>query len=182
MERTRARLLSSKARHHATLVLGVESDSVDSGTVRELGLSGLSELCRIEPRLRQFDRTLFGTRALQPTEADAAITSFLRLLSPLFLQRAAHKALEHLIRAYKIHLRNVDAVLECALPFHETQTFVRVLQLPLAIEGTKWAWLGGVQRTGEPPQRRALVKACSAPGGACCSPWTPPPCTRCATR
>ena len=45
----RARLLTSRPKHYASLVLGRDSDSVDSATVRELGLSGLSELCRAEP-------------------------------------------------------------------------------------------------------------------------------------
>lgn len=60
---------------------------------------------------------------------DASISAFLRLMSPHFLHGAAHKVLEFFIRRYQVHDNNVDALLECSLPYHETNYFARLVQL-----------------------------------------------------
>ena len=43
-------------------------------------------------------------------KTDDSIHSFLALLSPYFLLRPAHKALELLVRKYRVHDYNVDAL------------------------------------------------------------------------
>lgn len=60
---------------------------------------------------------------------DLAIASFLRLLSPFFLLKPAHKIIEFFIRRYQIHEYNVNDVVECVLPYHETNYFARMIQL-----------------------------------------------------
>ena len=60
---------------------------------------------------------------------DESITKCFRLLGPYFLLPATHKFLEFLIRIYKINEFNHDVVLLAMLPFHETNVFVRMLQL-----------------------------------------------------
>ena len=42
--------------------------------------------------------------------------------------RAAHKALEFLIRRFEIHKYNVAAVLGCILPYHSTRWSVRMVR------------------------------------------------------
>lgn len=90
---------------------------------------------------------------------DESITSFLRLLSAVFLLDSAHKALEYLIRRYSIHVYNVDAIMECILPYHENLYFSRMVQL-LKISGTKWEFLEPIQQSGAPLLRETLVKRC----------------------
>jgi len=101
-------------------------------------------------------------RGLQTAEAtakiDRTIGSFLQLLSPHFLHGAAHKALEFLIRRFDIHKYNVDAVLACALPYHGTRWFVRLVQL-LRLKETCWGWLQGKQGMA-PPARASFVARC----------------------
>lgn len=60
---------------------------------------------------------------------NAKLQKILCLISPFFLLKASHKFLEYLLRQYHIHLYNVDALFECALPFHETNIFARIVQL-----------------------------------------------------
>jgi len=43
-----------------------------------------------------------------------------------------------------VQLYNADALLRCSLPFHDTNVFVRVLQL-LKISAGRWSWLLGLQ-------------------------------------
>ncbi|CAI9290616.1 unnamed protein product [Lactuca saligna] len=41
----------------------------------------------------------------------------------------ALRTLKYLIRRYKIHVYNIDELNLCALPYHDTQVFVRIVQL-----------------------------------------------------
>ena len=133
-----------------------------------LGSNGLLELCALDARFHPFERSLFGSasegfvRGLQTAEANAKVDrtldAFLKLLSPHFLHAAAHKALEFLIRRFEVHKYNVDAVLACILPYHNTRWFVRMAQL-LRLEETCWRWLQGKQGA-TPPARAAFVSRC----------------------
>jgi U3 small nucleolar RNA-associated protein 10 len=94
-------------------------------------------------------------------ELDGVLERLLMLLSSFFLQRRAHKVLEHLLRAYAVHTHNVDALMQCALPYHESPTFTRLLAL-LKIKRTRWAFAGGVAlRGGLALTRATLAKRCS---------------------
>ena len=82
-------------------------------------LPGFNELTRLDGRFEQFSKSLFSraaseeNRELLDKEAnkklDQQIESYLRLLSGFYLNPAATKTLEYLIRRYKIHVHNVDA-------------------------------------------------------------------------
>ena len=91
-------------------------------------------------------------RALQTNEQnkklDDSIDSFMSLLSPFFLMRPAHKALELLVRKYRVHEYNVEALIACVLPYHSTKTFVRAVQLLNLKKHPRWAFLSAVQKSG----------------------------------
>ena len=54
---------------------------------------------------------------------------------------------------------NVDDLLLCALPYHATPEFARLLVL-LQLNDSVWAWLAPGQQSGAPPPRDALVRRC----------------------
>jgi hypothetical protein len=58
---------------------------------------------------------------------------------------------------------NVDAAVACALPYHATPQFVRLLQV-LQLEGTRWTVLSGVKVQGAAPSRDALVRSVARDG------------------
>ena len=58
----------------------------------------------------------------------------------------------------------MDAAVTCALPYHATVQFVRLVQV-LRVEGTCWTFLSAVKSEGAPPTRDALV-ACIARNSA----------------
>jgi hypothetical protein len=60
---------------------------------------------------------------------DESITLFLRQLSPYFMLKPAGKALEWLIRRFRIHEYNIDAILHTILPYHETAPFVTMVSI-----------------------------------------------------
>ena len=49
-------------------------------------------------------------------------------------------AIEWLIRRYRIHERNVDAIMSCILPFHDTPFFARMLQITRVDHATAPVW------------------------------------------
>jgi hypothetical protein len=132
-------------------------------------LPGFNELTRLDGRFEQFSKSLFSraaseeNRELLDKEAnkklDQQIESYLRLLSGFYLNPAATKTLEYLIRRYKIHVHNVDAAVTCALPYHSTPEFVKLVQL-CVLENTFFYFLKGVKETGAAPPRDRLVQRC----------------------
>eukprot|EP01105_Mastigella_eilhardi_P005831 TRINITY_DN17534_c0_g1_i1.p1 TRINITY_DN17534_c0_g1~~TRINITY_DN17534_c0_g1_i1.p1 ORF type:complete len:2067 (-),score=551.69 TRINITY_DN17534_c0_g1_i1:77-6199(-) len=146
-----------------------EASRMDLEAVHALAMSGLSELVRVEPRLEEYVNTLFSAgsrniaRELLTVEAtanlDERLDTLLLLLSPHFLLPATHKVIEYLVRNYLVYQYNVDSVLRCALPYHETKTFGQLLRI-LDKRG-RWAFLARVSNT--PPgtlSRATLVRQC----------------------
>ncbi|CAL8284634.1 unnamed protein product [Merluccius merluccius] len=145
--------------------------TMDRTTFYALGCTGLDELLGIEPAFAEFQDTLFSQasvtleRSVQSKEIndrlDEGISLFLTRVSPYFLLRPAQKCMEWLIHRFHIQLYNVDSLLACTLPYHETKTFSRVVQLLKISEPThRWHWLHTLQRSGVPLARGTLITHC----------------------
>lgn len=148
-----------------------EAASMDRSTFYALGCTGLEELLGIEPAFLEFQSTLFSPasttleRSIQSKEVnkklDAGISLFLTRLCPYFLLKPAHKCIEWLVHRFHIQLYNADSLLACALPYHDTNVFVRVLQLLKISDATsRWNWLHGLQKPGVPLSRGTLIAHC----------------------
>jgi hypothetical protein len=59
----------------------------------------------------------------------------------------------------RAHVHNVDDLFVCALPYHSTPEFARLVAV-LQLQGTPWEWLSLCQQSGAPPPRNLLVQAC----------------------
>ena len=57
-----------------------------------------------------------------------SVDLFLLQLSPYFLHACSFKVLEYLIRRFKINQYNMDKLIECILPFHDSKQFLQVVQ------------------------------------------------------
>jgi hypothetical protein len=141
----------------------------DEAFVHSIGLNGLLELIAIDPGLASYERSLFAesalqySRRMQTAEAnqklDRTVEGFLGVLSRHFLSHAAQKALEFLIRHYRIHKHNSAALLRCILPYHATRLFVRVAALLRGgDERNGWLRAAGGERISVPPPRSLLVQ------------------------
>ncbi len=53
---------------------------------------------------------------------------------------------------YRVHEQHVEALLACALPYHSTLHFVRLVQA-MRLQGI-WAFMAPMQRSGAPMPRR----------------------------
>lgn len=148
-----------------------DAATMDNSTFYALGCTGLEELLGIEPSLSEFQQSLFSSssltleRSVQTKDInrklDQSVGLFLSRVCPYFLLRPTHKCLEWLIHRFHIHLYNVDSLVACALPYHDTKIFVRVVQLLKIDEATnKWNWLHCLQKPGVPLSRLTLVTHC----------------------
>ncbi|KAF7147136.1 hypothetical protein RHSIM_Rhsim03G0111100 [Rhododendron simsii] len=59
----------------------------------------------------------------------------------------------------KVHVYNTEELILCALPYHDTHVFVRIVQL-LDTGNSKWKFLDGVKALGAPPPRQVIVQQC----------------------
>uniref|UniRef100_A0A8P4KGS8 HEAT repeat-containing protein 1 n=1 Tax=Dicentrarchus labrax TaxID=13489 RepID=A0A8P4KGS8_DICLA len=148
-----------------------DAASMDRSTFYALGCTGLEELLGIEPAFLEFQDTLFSAasltleRSVQSKEVneklDAGISLFLTRLCPYFLLKPAHKCIEWLVHRFHVQLYNADSLLACALPYHDTNVFVRVLQLVKIRDATnRWNWLHCLQKPGVPLSRGTLITHC----------------------
>uniref|UniRef100_A0A131YTW1 HEAT repeat-containing protein 1 n=1 Tax=Rhipicephalus appendiculatus TaxID=34631 RepID=A0A131YTW1_RHIAP len=153
-----------------------EAAALDTDTAYAIGTTGLEELSTLNEAFSHFEENLFSEnakfleRAVKGKEEnailDGQIEEFLLLLSPHFLLRPAHKALEWLVYRFHVHEYNVDALLRCILPFHETRVFARALQLlDLSSKTSKWHWLHCLQKPGLSLTKTALVTQCTRDPG-----------------
>ncbi|KAL1109948.1 hypothetical protein AAG570_014105 [Ranatra chinensis] len=168
LETPQTSLLFHKKTRPSFLFDAKEAAEFDRDTFYDLGLSGLEELKKLNPRFSDFEDTLFDItsksfeRAVETQETnkklDSRIREFLALLSPYFLLRSAHKALEWLIHRYHVEQYNVADLLCLGLPYHETNTFGRLLGLlEIGDNDPAWLWLVPVRRASVPLSKTALL-------------------------
>ncbi|KAJ0970648.1 hypothetical protein J5N97_018607 [Dioscorea zingiberensis] len=144
-----------------------EAADIDLRSILSLALSGLDVLIELDNRFSRYRNTLFSHTSLEvdrekmvPKEEEKlniSIRGYLRLLSGYLQTPAALKTLEYLIRRYKVHVLDVDELILCALPYHDTHAFVRIVQL-LDLGNSKWTFLEGVKASGAPPPRKIIVQ------------------------
>ncbi|KAF5959772.1 hypothetical protein HYC85_000981 [Camellia sinensis] len=146
-----------------------EAADIDLETILSISLSGLEVLISMDERFRDHKNDLFSHKSREldrelvgieeNNRINSSISSYLRLLSGFFQLPSALKTLEYLIRRYKIHIYNTEDLILCALPYHDTHIFVRVVQL-LDTGNSKWKFLDGVKASGAPLPRKVIVQQC----------------------
>ncbi|KAI4332818.1 hypothetical protein L6164_017696 [Bauhinia variegata] len=146
-----------------------EAADIDVETILSIALQGLELLVSSDERFRNYKNDLFSYRSKEldrelmgieeNNQINVSIASYLRLLSGYFHLPSALKTLEYLIRRYKIHIYNTEDLILCALPYHDTHAFVRIVQI-LETRNTKWGFLDGVKVSGAPPPRNVIVQQC----------------------
>ncbi|XP_030376815.1 HEAT repeat-containing protein 1 homolog [Scaptodrosophila lebanonensis] len=149
-----------------------EAANKDRREIFDIASSGLLELQTFNPAFKQFELTLFDEasitmeRAVETAEVnkllDLNIAKFLQHLSPYFLLRPAHMCFEWLLRRFQVHVYNRDDVMALILPYHETNTFVQVLQTMKLRDCPNWDWLGRLQRPGVTLAKSAIINRASS--------------------
>lgn len=138
-------------------------------TPTHLNQTGLKSLVRLDKRFAPYGDTLICRTALgvardqlppaDEAELAARLDGFVHLLCDHFLAPAAFQVLEFCVRRYRVHERNLDALMAAALPYHATNEFARLVQV-CALKGTQWEWLAPIQDSGAALPRPSLVQRC----------------------
>lgn len=143
-----------------------DAAAVDIADIYDTAVKGLRVLAQYESRFQPYFRTLLKEsskdvqRELKTTseneELDREVSKFLELLSPYAAEHSAHTVMEYFIRRYRVNELNADALIRCVLPFHDTKIFAKVIELS-KIDGSMWAVLQGVKKSGSPLPRSMLT-------------------------
>ncbi|KAF9583012.1 HEAT repeat-containing protein 1, partial [Lunasporangiospora selenospora] len=157
------------AKHRASFLFdSKQAADYDLDTIYSIGVNGITELKQLDQKFAPFEKTLFSEsmkgmdRTLQgPDEnskLDESIALFLQQLSPYFLLKPAGKAIEWLVRRFRIHELNVDAILSAFLPYHETALFVTMVSILEIDEAGRWSFLRPIRKSRIPLDRVYLVQ------------------------
>ncbi|NXO05043.1 HEAT1 protein, partial [Rhinopomastus cyanomelas] len=163
--------LLSRSEAASLLFSAREAAAIDRDTFFAIGCTGLEELMGIDPSFEVFQSSLFSStskgleRSVQSKavnqQLDKNISLFLIHLSPYFMLKPAQKCLEWLIHRFHIHLYNQDSLIGCVLPYHETNLFVRVIQLiDIRSPTHKWHWMDPIRKPGVPLARGTVITHC----------------------
>ena len=137
--------------------------------LHETAQNAFVELCRVDPHLESFEAALFSPSARNTNrelndpdtnaQLDVDLGNFARAVSPYLLLSATPHVLEYLVRRFEIHLYNVESLLECILPFHETSLFAKIVPLLALQTDSRWSFLHKVQQSRVPMARQTVVDA-----------------------
>lgn len=116
-----------------------EAASQDFETVYYESVEAFRELAALDARFLRFEKSLFSEtsirfdRLVQSRDQDDAlndaIEQFLMLVSQYLHLNIAFRALEWLVRRFQVQVHNVESLLQCTLPWHSTEQFVRILDI-----------------------------------------------------
>ncbi|CAN6981738.1 unnamed protein product [Brassica oleracea var. botrytis] len=132
-----------------------EAADFDIESIHEFRLKGLEVLGNKDERFKNFANDLFSHKS---REIDRELLSLVKKRMLRLMLRSA-RIYGYSLGFYRVHLYNVEDVVLCALPYHDTHAFVRIVQL-ITTGNTKWKFLDGMKNSGAPPPRSVIVQQC----------------------
>ncbi|KAF3033541.1 snoRNA-binding rRNA-processing protein utp10 [Didymella keratinophila] len=168
-------LKAQKSAHGKSLLF--ESKVAGSQSFENLYLvchDGFRELCALDARFRQFAGSVFSEQSkdedrLQMTAAenkklDAVLEAFITLVGPRLLLKPAQKALEWLVRRFRVHEHNTETLVLTFLPYHQTPQFVALLSiLPAQPRHALRFLFPYIQAKTSPPRQTIVYTAINTP-------------------
>lgn len=144
----------------------------DFETIYNICIDGFNELCQLDSRFHDFDRNLFAEQAkaqdreeltkTQNEALDLVLKHCLMLLGSKILLKPALKALEWLVRRFRVHVYNVDDLLHTLLPYHEVSIWANTLSIiPNAKIVGQWKFIRPYLKTTWNVPRHAVAYSAS---------------------
>ncbi|PYH84264.1 SSU processome component Utp10 [Aspergillus uvarum CBS 121591] len=113
--------------------------SQDFETIYAICYEGFQELCQLDPRFAPFERTIFSQQSIsedrtemtaaQNKELNTVLEAFLALVGGRLLLSPAVRAVDWLIRRFRVHEYNTEFTLLTFLPYYTTPLFLRLLSI-----------------------------------------------------
>lgn len=128
-----------KAHSRSLLFEPAVAANQDFDSLYQICYEGFQELCQLDSRFVGFANTIFSEQsrhedrtqmtAAQNQRLDVVLEEFLHLVSGKLLLRPALKAVEWLVRRFRIHQSNTLCMVFAFLPFHASPIFRTMLSI-----------------------------------------------------
>ncbi|KUL89403.1 hypothetical protein ZTR_04421 [Talaromyces verruculosus] len=133
-------LKAQRVAHSKSLIFEYKvAKSQDFDTLYQICNDAYQELCRLDARFTGFERTIFSIHsktedrtemtAAQNKELDVALEAFMGLVGGKLQLTPAVKALEWLIRRFRVHEVNTAFLILTFLPYHSLPIFLNLLNI-----------------------------------------------------
>lgn len=163
-------LKALKARHSKSLIFEPRAAaSQNFETIYSISHEGFQELCLLDGRFLEFQRDIFAEQSqeldrsqmtiTQNAELDTRLEAFLYLISGRLRLSPAIKAIEWLVRKFRIHENNISATLQAFLPYHTLPIFTTLLSILPASLPEDCKYLQPYIRSLKSPPRNVIVYA-----------------------
>ncbi|RDL40455.1 ARM repeat-containing protein [Venustampulla echinocandica] len=162
-------LKAQKAAHSKSLIFEprvAASQSFD--TIYILCHEGFQELCLLDGRFLEFQRDIFGEQsqtedrvqmtAAENSELNKRLEAFLGLVGGRLRLTPAIKAVEWLLRRFRVHEYNTSFLLTTFLPYHTLPLFTTLLSILPNKLPQEYEFLNPYVRSLMPPPRRTIVQ------------------------
>ncbi|KAF2396020.1 hypothetical protein EJ06DRAFT_500915 [Trichodelitschia bisporula] len=131
---------AKRAAHGKSLLFDAKvAVSQDFNSIFQLCREGFDELCSLDPRFAPYASSLFSEQskdeeremmtAAQNQQLDTVLQDFLGLVQARLLLKPAQKAVEWLVRRFRVHEYNTDWLILTFLPYHSTPLFAALLAI-----------------------------------------------------
>lgn len=169
-------LKAQKVQHSKSLLFEARDAANQTfDTVYQICAEGFQELCMLDARFAPFAQNLFSEQskgedrgqmtAQENQELDKVIDSFLGLVGGRLLLRPAIKALEWLVRRFRVHEYNTDSLILAFLPYHANAVFPTMLSiLPKTLPPAYKFLHPYMTSLSSPPRHAVLYAAINNPG------------------
>ncbi|KAI5465612.1 armadillo-type protein [Mariannaea sp. PMI_226] len=159
---------AQKAAHSKSLIWEPRVAATQSyQTLYTTCYQGFEELCQLDSRFAQFQSTIFSEEsqnedrtqltANENKELDRRVEAFLRLAGSRLRLMPAIKAIEWLIRRFRIHEENTSALILAFLPYHSIPAFATLLSILPSKIPHDFRFLDPYIRSVTSPPRSVLV-------------------------
>ncbi|GME28642.1 u3 small nucleolar rna-associated protein [Neofusicoccum parvum] len=168
-------LKAQKVAHGKSLLFEPKvAASQDFNTVYQICHEGFQELCMLDPRFAAFAQNLFSEQSKtedrtqmtkqENEELDTVLERFLGLVGARLLLKPAVKAVEWLVRRFRIHEYNTDFAILTFLPYHSTPVFLTFLSiLPRKFSPTYRFLFPFITSRASPPRQTIVYTATHTP-------------------
>ncbi|OJD24658.1 hypothetical protein ACJ73_03978 [Blastomyces percursus] len=158
---------------HSKSLLFEQRDAVSQSfdTIYQICHEGFQELCALDSRFARFRRTIFSEQsktedrlemnAEQNQKLDTVLEEFLSLVGSRLLLQPAIKAVEWLVRRFRVHEYNTAFVLLTFLPYHTTDLFKVLLSILPETLPPAFKVLNPYRRSLTLPPRHPIVHSAS---------------------
>lgn len=163
-------LKAQKAAHSKSLIFEprvAASQSFD--ILYTLCHEGFQELCLLDGRFLEFQKTIFSEQSqtidrtqlpvAEISELNKRLEAFLGLVGGRLRLNPAIKAVEWLVRRFRIHEYNTSFLLTTFLPYHTLPIFTTLLSILPSTVPVEYKFLAPYIRSLTQPQRRPIVAA-----------------------